>query len=204
MPAVVTRTPPKGRDLRQAAPGHDDLARCSCGLAFPGPWNLAGHFLDVYPPHADRPPGGIRHADATRLAVKLAEGPSEAWEAGTWARDARRHLRVAAAIAMRSATGDLKPWARVTQRDLAEAYHVPASVARNAIAELTAAGILGHYGGGTTVIARDIVRSHDGVRRAARILDLVALHIADLEGEVATLDARTNPAQAGIQKARPR
>jgi hypothetical protein len=201
----VTRTPPKGRDLRQAPPGHDDLARCSCGLAFPGPWNLTGHFLDIYPPHADQPPGDIRHADATRLAVKLAEGPSEAWEAGTWARDPRRHLRVAAAIAMRSATGDLKPWARVTQRELAEAYRVPASVARNAIAELIAAGILGHYGGGTTVIARDIVRSHDRTGRMARILDLVALHIAGLEAEVAALKTETHPAEAGKHEAaRPR
>jgi hypothetical protein len=140
----VTRTPPTGRDPRKTTPGSDDLARCPCGLAFPGPWNLTGHFLDAYPPHADRPPDDIRHADTTRLAVKLAEGPSEAWEAGTWARDARRHLRVATAIAMRSATGDLKPLAGVTQRDLAQAYRVPASVARNAIAELTAAGILSH------------------------------------------------------------
>jgi ribosomal protein S25 len=183
----MTHTPPRGGDPRKAAADGDDLARCSCGLAFPGPWNLTGHFLAVYPPHADKPLDVIRNADATRLAVKLAEGPSEAWEAGTWARDARRHLRVAAAIAMRSATGDLKPWARITQRDLAQAYHVPTSVARSAIAELTAAGILGHYGGGTTVIARDIIRSHDRVRRTARILDLVALHIADLEAEIIAL-----------------
>lgn len=68
------------------------------------------------------------------------------WEAGTWARDPCKHLRVAAAITMRSATGDLKPWTTVTQRDLAQTYHVSGRVARNAIAELTEAGILGRSG----------------------------------------------------------
>jgi hypothetical protein len=42
------------------------LARCTCGLAFPGPWELTGHFLAVYPPDAGQPPGDIQHADATR------------------------------------------------------------------------------------------------------------------------------------------
>lgn len=123
----------------------------------------------------------------------MAQLGSEAWEAATWARDSRRYLRVAAAIAMRSATGELKPWARVTQRELAEVYRVPASVAREAISELTEAGILGYYGGGTTVIARDIVHSHDRTRRTARILDLVALHIAGLETEIITLKTNAGP-----------
>jgi DNA-binding GntR family transcriptional regulator len=92
---------------------------------------------------------------------------------------------------MRSATSDLKPWARVTQRELAGTYYVPIGVARHAITELTAIGILGHCGGGTTVVARDIVCSHDRVRRTARVLDLVALHIADLETEIAALKAGT-------------
>jgi hypothetical protein len=197
----MTRTPARGRDRRKATPGGDELARCSCGLAFPGPWDLIGHFLAVYPPDADQPLDAIRHADATRLAVKLAEGPSEAWETGTWARDARRHLRVAAAVAMRSATADLKPWTRVTQRELADTYRVPTSVARNAIAELTTAGILGHYEGGTSVVARDIIRDHDRTRRLARILGLVALHVADLEATVAALTAGA-PQHGG--RARPR
>jgi hypothetical protein len=47
-------------------------------------------------------------------------------------------------------------------------------VARNATAEFTATGILGHYGGGATVIARDIIRSHNRAHRTARILGLVA------------------------------
>jgi DNA-binding GntR family transcriptional regulator len=125
-------------------------------------------------------------------------------------RSRMRHHRIGVSSAspvnraMRSATGDLKPWARITQRELAEAHRVPASVARNAIAELTAAGILGHYGGGTTVIARDIVRSHDRTRRTARILDLVALHIADLEAEIATLRTQADPVQAGTPDRRNR
>jgi DNA-binding GntR family transcriptional regulator len=151
----------------------------------------------VHPPHVSQPLDDIRHADATSLAVKLAEGPSEIWEVGTWARDPRAHLRVAAAIAMRSATGDLKPWAAVTQRDLVEACHVSAHAARNAIAELTAAGILGRYGGCSNVIARNIVRAHNETRRTARILDLIALHVADLEAEVAALKPEPDPAEAG-------
>jgi DNA-binding transcriptional regulator YhcF (GntR family) len=189
--------------IHQATRGSDGdrQARCACGLAFPGPWELTGHFLAVYPPHADQPLDDIPHADVTRLAVKLDEGPSEAWEAGTWALDPRRHLRVAASVAMRSAAGDLKPWTQVTQRELAETYHVPAHVARNAIAELTAAGILGHYGGRNTVVARDIIRSHNKGHRTARILDLIALRIADLETEVAALKAEPDPAQAGAHQA---
>jgi ribosomal protein S25 len=179
----------------------DHLARCACGLTFPDPWGLTGHFLAVYPPHADQQLDDIPHADVTRLAVKLDEGPSEAWEAGTWARDPRRHLRVAASVAMRSATGDLKPWTHVTQRELVQTYRVATRVARNAIAELTAAGILGHYGGRNTIVARDIIRGQNKGHRTARILDLIALRIADLETEVAALKAEADPAQADMHEA---
>jgi len=169
-----------------------DLALCSCGLTFPSPWDLIGHFLTVYPPHVNQSLDNVRHADATRLAVKLDEGPSEVWEVATWARDPRRHLRVAASIAMRSATGDLKPWAEVTPRKLTETYHVSACVARNAIAELKAADILGHYGGRNNVVARDIVHNRNKTHRGARILDLVALHVPDLEAEIAVLKAEAD------------
>jgi DNA-binding GntR family transcriptional regulator len=85
---------------------------------------------------------------------------------------------------MRSATGDLEPWATVTQRQIAETYHVSAHVARNAIAELAAAGILGHFGRSSNVIARDTVQVNNRAHRASRILGLIALHVADLEAEV--------------------
>jgi hypothetical protein len=175
----------------QAGHGDDSYrARCTCGLALPRPWDLIGHFLAVYPPHARQPLDNIRHADVTRLAVKLREGPTEVWEAGTWARDPRKHLRVAAAIAMGSATGNLEPWATITQRQVAETYHVSVRVARNAIAELTAAGILGHFGRYNNVMSRDIVQGRNRTHRAARVLSLTAARVADLEAELTALKAR--------------
>jgi hypothetical protein len=164
--------------------------RCACGLAFPRSWDLIGHFLAVYPPHVGRPLDDLRHADVTRLAVKLGEAQTEVWEIGTWARDPRKHLRVAASIAMRSATGDLKPWATVTQRDLAQTYQVSARVARTAITELTAAGILGHFGGRCNVMARDLVERRNAAHHAERVLRLIASHVTRLEAAVSQLEDR--------------
>ena len=166
-------------------------AKCACGLSFPGPWELIGHFLDVYPPHADEPLDGIGHADTTPLAVKLAEGPSEGWEVTTWARDPRKFLRAAASIAMRSATGDLAPWARITQQDIRDAYGVSAHMARNALGELKAAGIIGHFGGHNNVMARDLVEHGNATHRTERVLNLIADHVARLE---AAMPAETREA----------
>jgi hypothetical protein len=51
----------------------------------------------------------------TSLAAKLAEGPTESWEFTTWVRGPRKHLGVAASIAMRSATGNLRAGAEISQ-----------------------------------------------------------------------------------------
>ena len=96
---------------------------------------------------------------------------------------------MASSIGMRSATGDLKPWTEITQRELAETYRVSAYVAKNAIAELKAVGILGDYGGRNNVVPRDIIRGYNRTHRTARILDLIALHVADLEADMAALEA---------------
>jgi hypothetical protein len=84
-------------------------AKCACGLTFPNPWELVAHFLAVYSPNEDQPLDDETHADATSLATQLAEGPSGVWEFATWARSPRKYLRVAASIAARAATGELKP-----------------------------------------------------------------------------------------------
>jgi hypothetical protein len=160
---------------------------CACGLAFPSPWELIGHFLAVYPPDADQPLDDIRHADVTRLTVKLDEGPSEVWEFVTRARDPRKHLRVAASIAMRSATGDLEPWAEITHKDVRDTYRVSAYAAREAIGELQATGILGHYGGRNNVEARDIIDGYNRTHRAARTLNLIIAHLTALEADVSAL-----------------
>jgi hypothetical protein len=177
---------------RPAAP-RDDASyrpRCACGLVLRRSWDLIGHFLAVYPPHAGQPLDDIRHADVTRLSVKLSEGPTEVWEIGTWARDPRKHMRVAAAVAMRSATGDLKPGATVSQRGLAETYHVSAAVARNSIAQLTAAGILGRFGRSCNVLGRDLVERRNAARRPERILGLIASHVIRLEAVMSQLEER--------------
>jgi hypothetical protein len=152
-----------------------------------------GHFLAVYPPHVGRPLDDARHVDVSGLATWLTEGPSEAWEFGTRALDPRKHLRVAASIAMRSATGDLRPWGRVTQRDIRDTYHVSADVARNALGELRAAGIIGHHGDHDNVMARDLVERQNASHRPARILALVADHVIRLEAEVSVLRERASP-----------
>jgi hypothetical protein len=91
---------------------------------------------------------------------------------------------------MRSATSDQKPWTTVTQRDLAQSYHVSARVARNAIAELTAAGILGHFGKRCNVMARDLVVRKNAAHRTERILALIAHHVTTLEAIVSLLEDR--------------
>jgi DNA-binding transcriptional regulator YhcF (GntR family) len=178
----MTGPPPRSHDSWRP--------RCACGLVVRRSWDLVGHFLAVYPPHASQPLDDFRHADVTRLSVKLNQGPTEVWEIGTWARDPRKHLRVAAAIAMRSATGDLKPGATVTQRGLAQTYHVSTAVAGNAIAELIAAGILGRFGGRCNVVPRDLVERRNAAHRAERVLQLIASHVTRLEAVVSQLEER--------------
>jgi hypothetical protein len=174
---------------RSAIPngGSRRVARCVCGLTFPGPWELIGHFLAVYPPNVDEPLDDVTHADVTRLATKLAEGPTEAWEFGTWARDPRKHLRVAASIAMRAATGDLGPWAEITHQQVRDTYGVSAYAVTRAMSDLRAAGIIGNYGGRNNVTSRDLIRKRNAHDRTGRILDLITIHVMNLEAELSAL-----------------
>jgi hypothetical protein len=175
----------------RATPGShgERTAECACGLAFPGPWELIAHFLAVYPPGEDQPLDDKTHADVTSLATKLAEGPSEAWEFGTWARDPRKYRRLAASIAMRIATGELKPWASISHQQVRDTYGVSAHAVSYAVGELKARGILGNYGGRLNAVPKEWIRVPNARERQARILDLITAHVMNLEAELSALKA---------------
>lgn len=106
---------------------------CACGMAFPCPWDLVGHLLEMSPPSARQPRDGDQHANATRLSVKLGTAPGGAWEVVTWATDQRSALRVAASIAYRVKTGDLKRFDTMIRQDIRDTYQLVAAVARRAL-----------------------------------------------------------------------
>lgn len=173
---------------RRATPSADGArgAECACGLAFADPWDLIGHFLAVYPPDADKPLDDTSHADVTSLAVKLSEGPTQAWEIGAWARDPKKHRRLAAAIARQAATGELEPWDEVRYRDVRETYRVSSYAVASALSELRARAIIGNYGGTNNVHPPDLIPDDP----VTRILNLLATHMTNLEAEVSALKAR--------------
>jgi hypothetical protein len=179
---------------RRATPRRDGEhgAKCACGLTFPGPWELIAHFLAVYPPSEAQPLDDQTHADATSLATQLAEGPSGAWELGTWARSPRKHLRLAASIAMRCATGELKPWTSIGHQQIRDTYGVSTYAVSYAIGELKARGILANFGGDLTIVPKDYLRDRNARNREARILDLIAAHVMNLEAELSTLKERAD------------
>jgi hypothetical protein len=182
-----------------AAPGGDGkrAVRCACGLAFACPWELIGHFLAVWPPDADEPLDHTRHADVTLLAVKLAEGPTEAWDFIALSLDPRRYLRVAASIAMRAATGELAEWEELRYQAVREAYQASTYVTKNALGELQDRGIADNLGGRVTIAPRDWVQARDARHRRARIFALITAHVMSLEAEVSALKAsagRAGPA----------
>jgi hypothetical protein len=163
------------------------MAKCVCGLAFAGPWDMIAHFLAAYPPSADQPADDKTHADVTRLSVKLAEGPSEAWTVSVWARDPKKYFRVAASIAMRSATDDLRESEEIGHQWIRGTYQVSTYAARSAIQVLKDEGIVGNFGGSLNPVPRDWVRVRNSRQRAARILDLIAAHVMNLEAKVSVL-----------------
>lgn len=179
---------------RRAAPRRDGEhgAKCACGLTFPGPWELIAHFLAVYPPSEDQPLDDQTHTDATSLATQLAEGPSAAWEFGTWARSPRKHLRVAASIATRAATGELKPWTSISHQQIRDTYDVSTYAVSYAIGELKERGILANFGGDLTIVPKDYIRDLIARNREARIIDLIAVHVMNLEAKLAALKAHTD------------
>ena len=176
---------------RRAVPGsHRAHGRVRLRANLPRPWELIAHFLAVYPPGEDQPLDDKAHADVTSLATKLAEGPSEAWD-GTWARDPRKYRRVAASIAMRIATGELKPWASLSHQQVRDTYGVSAHAVSYAVGESQDRGILGNFGGRLNAVPREWIRVPSARERQARILDLIAAHVISLEAELSTLKADT-------------
>jgi hypothetical protein len=160
---------------------------CACGLTFKGPWELTGHFLAVYPPHARQPLDGGQHADATRLVVKLNIGSTGAWEVVTWASDQRIDLRVAASIAHRVKTGDLKRFDTILRQDIGEACQVSLHVVGNAIGILKDFGVLRRFGGLNNVVCDDIDEAIGGSFSFGQLLHTIARHVAVLEDEVTAL-----------------
>jgi hypothetical protein len=192
-------TSPQPAGTRQAR----HPARCACNLAFPGPWELVSHLLATYPPDAQQPLDDTTHGDATPLTAQLAEGPTEAWDAVTWARSPRNHLRVAASIAHRAATGDLQPFHQITQHQVHDEYQVTVHVARKAIAQLKAVDILHQYGIYTNVQARYLVDRANEAHRAQRALRLITTHVTSLETKMYTLEAEEPPAHSQGQARQP-
>jgi hypothetical protein len=178
-------TSPRPASTHQAS----NTTRCACGRAFPGPWELVSHLLATWPPHLEQPHDDTSHGDITSLVTQLAEGPTEAWDAATWARSPRKHLRAAAAIAHRAATGDLQPFHQITQHQVHDEYQVTIHIARKAIAQLKAIDVLHQYGIYTNVQARHLVNRTNADHRAQRALRLITTHVTSLETRMSTLQA---------------
>jgi hypothetical protein len=54
-----------------------------------------------------------------------------------------------------------------------------------AIGELKARGILANFGGSLTIVPKDYVRDRSARNREARVIDLLAAHVTNLEAEIA-------------------
>jgi hypothetical protein len=168
-------------------------AGCTCGLVFPGPWELAAHLLEAFPPKAAVPPDGQRHADATRLAVKVGS-TTAAWEVVTWAGNRRKDLRVAAAIACTIRAGDLTRHQEVPRKEIHDSYGVSLDVAGAAVGILQDFGIVGNYGDRCNVSDGDI---EDILNRYSNgtMLDQITRHVAALEDRMTMLEDQTPAVQ---------
>jgi hypothetical protein len=153
-------------------------AVCACGQAFPGPWELAAHLLDAFPPKAATPPDGQQHADATTLAAKLDH--IAVWEVVTWAASQRKDLRVAAAITCQAKAGNLRPGQEILCTQTRDAYGVSLHVATAAIAILRDLRIARKYGARTNLENGDIEQTLSR-HCAGTMLDQIARHVAALE-----------------------
>jgi hypothetical protein len=160
---------------------------CVCGLTFEGPWDLAAHLLEVYPPSVRQPCDDGQHADATRLDVKLNTGSSGAWEVVSWAGDARKDLRVAASIAHRVKSGALKRFDAFLRQDIRDTYQVSMCVVAGALGILKEFGVLKNWGGRNTVACVDIDAVIGGNFIHGQMLHTIVRHVARLEDEVSAL-----------------
>jgi hypothetical protein len=159
---------------------------CACGLTFEGPWELTAHCLGVYPPSAREPHDG-QHADVTRLGVKLDIGSAGAWEVVGWASDARKDLRVAASIAQRVKSGDLKYMDTLLRQDIRDTCRVSMHIIGGAIEILKDYGVLRNFGGRNTVVCVDVDQTIGGNFRHGQMLHTIVMHVARLEGDVSAL-----------------
>jgi hypothetical protein len=160
---------------------------CACGVAYPGPWELAAHFMKVYPPHADKSIDGKCHADRTRLDVKLAKGTPGAWEVVTWACDSRRDLRVAASIAHRAKTGDLRRYRDILRKDIRDTYQVSMYSADAALLILSDRDVVSKFGARYSLICGNVEATLTASSSSGIMLDLIARHVAALEGQLSIL-----------------
>jgi hypothetical protein len=160
---------------------------CACGVAYPGPWELVAHFMKVYPPYADKSIDGKWHADTTRLAVKLATGKPGAWEVVTWACDNRRDLRVAASIAHRAKTGDLRQYRGILRKDIRDTYQVSTHVAGAALLILKDRDIVSKLGQHYNLTCGNVEAALTAKSSTGIMLDLIARHVASLEARLPTL-----------------
>jgi hypothetical protein len=166
---------------------------CACGLTFKDPWQLTAHFLEVCPPHARKSPDGGQHADATRLGVKLDTGSPAAWEVVTWASDERSDLRVAASIAHRVKSGDLKRFDTILRQDIREACQVSLRVVGDAIGILKDHGVIRSFGGRNSVVCDDIDEAIGGPVSHGHLLHTIVRHVSKLEDEVSALRTLQRP-----------
>ena len=168
-------------------------AACACGLALPGPWELTAHLLEVFPPKVVRPLDGQRHADVTRLAVKLDR--MAPWEIVTWAGSQRKDLRVAAALTCAARAGDLRPGQEILGTEVRGAYGVGMHTARAAIWLLEDYEIVRKYGPRYNLqdvnIEEALNRHHNGT-----VLDQITRHLAALEDRMSAIEGRTPATQA--------
>jgi hypothetical protein len=163
-------------------------AACACGLALPGPWELAAHLLDAFPPKGAAPPDGQQHADATTLAAKLRN--MAPWEVVTWAASPRKDPRTAAAITCKARTGDIRPGQEIRLTQTRDTYGVSLHVAAAAIAILRDFRVVRKYGARYNLEDGDIEeilsRHHTGA-----VLSQIARHLAALEDRMTIIEDKT-------------
>jgi hypothetical protein len=168
-------------------------AACTCGMAFPGPWELAAHLLEAFPPKAPAPPGSQPHADATTLAAKL--NSIALWEVVTWAGSQRKDLRVAAAITCTARAGVLTPGQEILGTEVRSAYGVSLHTARAAIWILEDFGIARKYGARYNLEHGDISQTLSR-HATGTILDQIARHLAALEDRMSAIEDHAPAARA--------
>ena len=174
---------PRAKDNRAAL----HWPQCACGLTFRHPWKLVGHLLEVCPPRVHQPTDGGQHADGTRLDVKLNSTSAGVWEVVSWASDRRKDLRVAAAIAYRVKSGDLKRFDTITRQDIRDTYKVSLHVAGSAITILKDYGVFTDYGTRNGVACDDVDQVIGGSFTYGHLLHTTVKHVAKMEDEVSAL-----------------